>query len=555
MDLISQYGSDDEDNNNNVTSTTASITPKVNLTPHVITTLVPATNTTSVLVSPYEKQIAFNAKYEDMYAPVYGPEDPYANSSNLASATVTSNTGQIESYTMNDYMFSKQLYSYGTNENKKKKKYKRSAGSSDLARPWSTFESETDNVQGVEDFDEDAFIYVDEKETEEEAEQRAQNEINQQIEEQEQQKKKQKTTEAPAQASDATEEAVQTEQGGYSVLHLEQERDYLGRTFIHPPSHLKPKSYRDLRAFLPKKWIHTWSGHTKAVTAIKFFPVYGHLILSASMDNTIKIWGTAEDNRVLIRTYHGHQKAIRGISFSSDGKQFASCSYDKTVKLWDTEYGKVIGTYTNGSIPFCAELHPSQHLGHQLLAGCQNKKIVQWDTRARKIVQKYERHLGAVNTITFLENNRQFLSSSDDKSLRLWDYGIPVEVKYIADPSMHSIPYIGKHPNGKWLLGQSLDNNILVYESGQQGFRQYKKKLFKGHRLGGYACACGFSNDGRFVYSGDVEGNVWFWDWKTGELLDTKKYHDDVCIGVAWHPLESSKVATCSWDGTIKYFD
>ncbi len=31
--------------------------------------------------------------------------------------------------------------------------------------------------------------------------------------------------------------------------------------------------------------------------------------------------------------------------------------------------------------------------------------------------------------------------------------------------------------------------------------------------------------------------------------------HDKVCIGAAWHPLESSKVATCSWDGLIKYWE
>jgi len=30
---------------------------------------------------------------------------------------------------------------------------------------------------------------------------------------------------------------------------------------------------------------------------------------------------------------------------------------------------------------------------------------------------------------------------------------------------------------------------------------------------------------------------------------------DSVCIGCEWHPLEQSKVATCGWDGMIKYWD
>lgn len=273
------------------------------------------------------------------------------------------------------------------------------------------------------------------------------------------------------------------------------------------------------------------------------------------MDGTARIWGTEEGNRVCIRTYYGHDKAVKGLSFNYDGTRFATSSYDRTVKLWDTETGKVIGTYSNGSVPNCVEINPNEAMSYQMLAGCQDKKILQWDVREKKIVQTYDRHMGAVNTITFLDNGKQFLSTSEDKSLRLWDYGIPVEVKFIADPYMHATPFVGVHPNHRWLLGQSLDDHIYVYEQGKHGFRQFKKKLFKGHKVAGYACQCGFSNDGRFVVSGDSQGNVWFWDWKTGKHIATKKCHNAVTMGVAWHPIEASKMATASWDNTIKYWD
>ena len=47
---------------------------------------------------------------------------------------------------------------------------------------------------------------------------------------------------------------------------------------------------------------------------------------------------------------------------------------------------------------------------------------MQWDTRTNEVIQEYDRHLGAVNSITFIDQNRRFVSTSDDKSLRLWEW-------------------------------------------------------------------------------------------------------------------------------------
>jgi len=72
--------------------------------------------------------------------------------------------------------------------------------------------------------------------------------------------------------------------------------------------------------------------------------------------------------------------------------------------------------------------------------------------RSGEITQEYDQHLGPVNTITFVDENRRFITSSDDKTMRVWDFDIPVPIKLIADPTMHSMPAVGLHPNGKHSL-------------------------------------------------------------------------------------------------------
>ncbi|CAN6895519.1 unnamed protein product [Brassica oleracea] len=133
------------------------------------------------------------------------------------------------------------------------------------------------------------------------------------------------------------------------------------------------------------------------------------------MDCKVKIWDVYNSGKCM-RIYMGHGKAVRDICFSNDGTKFLTGGYDKNIKYWDTETGHRLSRQ-EGSL--CGE-----------------------------VTQEYDQHLGAVNTITFVNN--------DSRSCK--------------------------------------------------------------------------------------------------EVFRTLKCHNGVCTGAEWHPLEQSKVATCGWDGLIKYW-
>ena len=89
----------------------------------------------------------------------------------------------------------------------------------------------------------------------------------------------------------------------------------------------------------------------------------------------------------------------------------------------------------------------------------------------------------------------------------------------------------------KYFAAQSLDNQILVYST--DNFRQARNKRFAGHSVAGYACQVGFSPDGKWISSGDGEGNVVFWEWKTGRIKSRLRAHQKVVIAHEWLPHET----------------
>ena len=338
-----------------------------------------------------------------------------------------------------------------------------------------------------------------------------------------------------------------------SIFHGPAERDYQGRPWCSRPRGVNPEEEHD--CFVPKRVVRTLSGHEKGVWDVAFAPQYGHLLLSASTDKTVKAWNFRQDpeDYMNMRTYYGHTEAVKSVRYSGDGASFITASFDRTIKVWDVETGACTASFSNGSIPNQALF--SQREPRVVLSACKNRRVMQYDLRSGEMVQEYNYHLDSVNSVTFYDDGNRFMSTSDDKKILLWDYNTPTPHKYIAEPHMHSMPTATLSPDGANIAGQCMDNTIRVYNT-QGRFSLAKNKEFKGHVVSGYACQIAFSPNGRFLACGDEGGQLWFWDWVRCRRLKTLRGHaNGPCIGLKWHPLRPSCVVSCGWDGNIKIWD
>ncbi|MEN2500882.1 MAG: pre-mRNA-processing factor 17, partial [Marteilia pararefringens] len=179
-------------------------------------------------------------------------------------------------------------------------------------------------------------------------------------------------------------------------------------------------------------------------------------------------------------TYSGHSKSVKDVQFNTDGTQFLSASYDRYVKLWDVETGKVMSKFTKDKFPLCLKYYPEDD--NYFLVGQSDKKIICYDVRDQSVQQLYDYHNDEVRTITFFDRNRRFVSTGLDNHLRVFEWSIPVETKQIKDPSISPIICAIAKRDQTALITQCMDSVMRCFDM-EQGFRFNRKKRFQGHAI------------------------------------------------------------------------
>ena len=119
--------------------------------------------------------------------------------------------------------------------------------------------------------------------------------------------------------------------------------------------------------------------HTNSVFALCYSPDYQYLI-TAGRDAHLKILAVNQQYN-LYKDIPAHLFAINDIKFSPNGKYFASCIMDKSIKIWDAEEFKLLKV-----------IDKSRHAGHGT----------------------------SINKLWWSEYENLLVSASDDKRISIW---------------------------------------------------------------------------------------------------------------------------------------
>jgi len=250
------------------------------------------------------------------------------------------------------------------------------------------------------------------------------------------------------------------------------------------------------------------NGHADTVRFVAFSPD-GEIIASGSSDKTIRLWNT-EDGK-LIRVMEGHVDGVTSLAFSPDGKKLVSGSLDKTVKVWDPATGRQIRTFTDhdrevNSVAFSPD--------GKLIASASEDKTVNLLDTGGALIDTIENASGAIRSLAFSPDGQTIAGGCEDKSIRIWSVrdgslirtleGLSSEARSLAFSS-----------DGKSLVSATMEKSVKVWDVSTGKLAH----TLKGHS--GSVTSVALSSDGKVIASGSQDKSVKLWDARTGNLIRT----------------------------------
>lgn len=290
-----------------------------------------------------------------------------------------------------------------------------------------------------------------------------------------------------------------------------------------------------------------FEGHQDSVQSAEFSND-GSMIISASHDNTVKLWDV--ETVKAIKTFRGHDSWVQAATLLNDGKWILSASHDAQLKLWNiagyaeirTLKGRVLAQHVDAIL----DVSFSQD-GKRLVTASRDKTAISWDVSTGKPQTEFtEGHAFLASSAVFLPDRKRLATAAVDNSVRIWDIQTGTEHKRF------------EHTGRSAAIDVSADSRLLLTGSDKKTVRLWNIETGKLIReLAGHkseVSAVAFSKDMRYCASGDARGRCMLWEVASGKLLHRLEGHTRRINGLEFLP-DGKTLLSSSGDNTVGNWD
>ncbi len=259
--------------------------------------------------------------------------------------------------------------------------------------------------------------------------------------------------------------------------------------------------------------INSFQAHTNQVHRIKQSPFNSNYVATCSWDKTVKIWDMTTScwntNWPLIRTYTNHTDLVLGLEWINLDT-IASGSNDDTIKIWSMVSGETSKIINTGLDVRSLKLLSN---GFYLACGLFNGNINIYDINNGDLISTLRGHTNWVDDLIQISDDL-LASSSADTTVRIWNL-----TTYTCKFSLtghNSTVYGLKLISSDLLASGSWDSTIKLWN------------ITNGQLIGtltGHGGIIKWSidklRDSQALVSGSLDQTIKFWNRTTGQCLNT----------------------------------
>jgi len=259
------------------------------------------------------------------------------------------------------------------------------------------------------------------------------------------------------------------------------------------------------------------------------FDASGRYVVTASDDNTIKLWDAATG--VERAEFVGHKATceddegkcwVWGADFSPNGERAVSASRDRSAIIWDTSSAKAVATLDgHRSSVYDAAWSPD---GAAVATASGDNSIIIWNPETGEQMRSLKIHIDNVNAVDFHPGGDILAAASKDGTVSLWNWrsGARLVSLAIGGPgndvkfSHDGAHYAAAANNGVVRVWRTNDNNLVA-------------SLDHGS---GRAFAVAFAQGDTLLATSGIDPVIRIWDVATGSLVRELEGHKDGVRGL-----------------------
>ena len=260
--------------------------------------------------------------------------------------------------------------------------------------------------------------------------------------------------------------------------------------------------------------VRSFSGHNDAVKWIDCSPD-GRLLATASFDNTVRLWdmaSTAELNRLQLNP------KVEELVFSNNGKQLIVYALMKHIRTY--EINELINKMVT---PFATEHFECPAYGGMAVSpDGQRIATALWDNRILMSDSEYNKlvyskgHSEFACTLSFNADGTRLASTSTDRTVRLWDTLTGREILVLDKP----YPFnrnISFDRSGKKLITGNNNTRLRVFDATPFASQRSIKPSVTLHGHTTFVGNVNYSPDGSRLLSTSPDSGVYIWDIPSGQ--------------------------------------